>query len=122
MKAVKTVGTGPELVVRGLVRSLGARWRVGRGLPGTPDLANRRAKWAIQVFGCWWHCHGCRAGRLPTKDRAWWRAKFERNKARDARTGRELRRLGFRVLTLWECDVRRKTPSVARRIARFLLA
>ena len=100
--------TSPELEVRGALRSLGHSYRVSvRGLPGSPDIANKKRGWAIFVHGCFWHHHpGCRHATLPKKNREWWRDKFERNSARDARKLEELRALGFDVLVIWECETR----------------
>lgn len=79
--------------------------RPKRNLPGSPDLANIRLGIAVFVHGCFWHHHrGCRKATIPQRNRAFWLAKFERNRARDRQVARKLRRLGFRVVTIWECD------------------
>jgi G:T-mismatch repair DNA endonuclease (very short patch repair protein) len=71
--------------------------------------AARGARTVIQVKGCFWHAHFCLGGRIPLGK--YWRAKFARNQLRDRRNERRLRRLGWRVVTVWECRVRRWTPS-----------
>jgi DNA mismatch endonuclease, patch repair protein len=100
--------TKPELWVRSAVHAMGRRFRVeNRDLPGSPDLANRNGRWAIFVHGCYWHAHpGCPRATVPKRNRDFWLAKFDANRARDARAEEELWHRGFRVLVLWECEVR----------------
>jgi DNA mismatch endonuclease (patch repair protein) len=114
MKAVRREGTDIELAVRRTVARMGYRARPNtRSLPGRPDLSNKKRKWAIFVHGCFWHGHrhctktkGGAAGRVPVKNHVFWKEKLQSNRRRDARNVRLLRKLGFHVLTLWECDVR----------------
>ena len=106
MAAVKSKDTTPELLVRRLVHSLGYRYRLHvRSLPGTPDLVFPRLRKIINVNGCFWHLHGCPRCRVPSSRRGYWTAKLRRNAARDKRTQRELRRDGWRVMVLWECQI-----------------
>jgi DNA mismatch endonuclease (patch repair protein) len=100
--------TTPEQVVRKLLSAAGLRFRKeNRNLPGSPDLANRRARWAIFVHGCFWHAHrGCPRATVPKRNKAFWEAKFAANRARDARAVRALRRLGYSVLIVWECETK----------------
>lgn len=110
--------TGTEVLVRRLLHRLGFRFRVGgRGLPGRPDVANVSRGWAVLVHGCYWHHHaGCRRATVPTRNRAFWRAKFEANRARDRRVLRELRALGIRPVVVWECEIEDRPAAVARRL------
>lgn len=105
MASIRQHGTAPELAVRKALRTLGISYRTAnRDLPGSPDLANRRRKWAIFVHGCYWHRHrGCSRTTTPRRNRQTWVSKFEANVERDKRKARELRSLGFRVLIVWEC-------------------
>lgn len=122
MRAVRTSGTGPELAVAAILKSLRLRARRNvKGLPGSPDFFLAQANLAIFVHGCFWHGHSCaRGARVPKTNSAYWTVKVARNKARDARDRRRLNALGFRVLTIWEC--RLKHPArVAARIARTAL-
>lgn len=122
MKAVRQRGTRPEMEVRRLLRDLGIHYRVSnKGLPGTPDLANRSRRWAIFVHGCFWHGHrncaktkGGQNGRVPKQNRAYWEEKIRNNRERDARKERELTSLGFRVLVVWECELRERPKLVSR--------
>jgi DNA mismatch endonuclease (patch repair protein) len=124
MAAAKSKNTSPELIVRRIVHRLGFRYRLHvKELPGKPDLVFPRLKKIIIVNGCFWHRHTCGACRIPASRRSYWLAKVNRNAERDKRTTRALRRLGWRVLTLWECQTRRaKLPTLSKRILRFLAA
>lgn len=106
MSRIRRERTAPEEIVRRAARAMGLRLqRPKRNLPGSPDLANIRLGIAVFVHGCFWHHHrGCRKATIPQRNRAFWLAKFERNRARDRQVARKLRRLGFRVVTIWECD------------------
>lgn len=116
MRAVRRTGTKPEVVVQGLVRQLGIRFRVAsRALPGSPDLSNRRAGWAIFVHGCFWHGHaGCQLSSTPKSNVGFWTAKLEANRRRDRRKTRELRALGLTVFTIWQCETRDQKRLLAR--------
>jgi DNA mismatch endonuclease, patch repair protein len=90
------------------VHALGIRFRKNVGsLPGKPDLANKARKWALFVHGCFWHSHaGCKLASDPKSNRTYWSEKLRRNHARDAEKIAALQMMGFRVLVIWECDVR----------------
>lgn len=108
MAAIKGKDTKPELIVRKYLFSRGLRFRIQvRKLPGRPDIVLPKYKTVIFVDGCFWHGHeGCKYYRLPKSNIDFWRAKIERNTARDARNEAELRSQGWRVLRVWECDIR----------------
>ena len=123
MRCVKSGDTTPELVVRRLVHRLGYRFRLNnRRLPGAPDLVFPRLGKAMFVHGCFWHRHTCGAGQSTPASRVeYWDAKFARNVARDRRNLRKLRRLGWSVLVVWECQTGlRKREALERRVERFL--
>mgnify|MGYP002814667816 CR=1 FL=1 len=106
MGRVRREGTQPEAIVRRTAWRLGLRLRrPARRLPGSPDLANLGRGLAVFIHGCFWHGHrGCVRATVPKRNRPFWIAKFERNRARDRKVVRELRDLGFRVVTIWECE------------------
>ena len=108
----------PERVVRSFLSSAGLRFRTSnRDLPGSPDVANRTKKWAVFVHGCYWHHHtGCYRATVPTRNRAFWLAKFRDNRRRDRRVVSELERQGFTVSVVWECEVV-EPHTLARRLA-----
>lgn len=121
MARIKRANTKPERIVRSALHRLGYRFRIQfKGVPGRPDVAFPGRRKAIQVHGCFWHQHpGCRHARIPATRRDFWKAKFERNRARDARQLAEAEQLGWEVLTLWECDIA-DDDALADRLTRFL--
>jgi DNA mismatch endonuclease (patch repair protein) len=108
MGRIRSKNTLPEVRTRSAVHALGLRFRVHvADLPGKPDLANKTRRWAIFVHGCFWHSHaGCRLASSPKSNTDYWTEKLARNKRRDADKIATLRALGFRVLVVWECEVR----------------
>src|SRR3954447_10513430 len=105
MAAVTSKDTGPELLVRRIIHRMGYRYRLHvRTLPGTPDLVFPARRKIINVSGCFWHMHGCGRCQIPATRRPYWEAKLHRNRRRDQRTRRALQRLGWAVLTVWECE------------------
>lgn len=122
MAAVKSRDTGPEMIVRRLVHGLGYRYRLhDRSLPGCPDLVLPRLDAVILVHGCFWHRHRCPRCRVPSSRRGYWTDKLARNAARDQRVWRKLRRAGWRVLVVWECQTRPdRLGRLRERLAAFL--
>jgi len=121
MRAVRDRDTTPELVVRRMAFALGYRFRLhSRRLPGCPDLVFASQKKVIFVHGCFWHGHACPAGsKRPQSNAEYWTKKLFRNKRRDSANRLRLRALGWKALTIWECQLRR-VEGVERRVARFL--
>lgn len=123
MRAVRSTDTTPELAVRRLAHAMGFRYRLHAAeLPGKPDLAFPRLRKLILVHGCFWHRHHCRSGRsMPASRVDYWQQKFERNVRRDRANRRKLRRLGWGVMVVWECQTRpRNRIALERRLQRFL--
>ena len=108
MRAVKGRGTTPELAVRRLIWSLGGRYRLNRAdLPGKPDIALPGRRLAVFVNGCFWHGHDCaRGARVPKANRDYWTGKIARNRARDIASRAALEAKGWRVETVWECELK----------------
>lgn len=108
MRAVRSHGTRLELSLSDLLTSSGIKHRVQtRDLPGTPDIVLERIHVAIFAHGCFWHGHrNCLRGEPPKSRRAFWNAKLEMNRRRDASVARRLRRLGFHVITIWGCQMK----------------
>jgi DNA mismatch endonuclease, patch repair protein len=121
MRAVKGRGTAPERVVRRLVWSLGGRYRLNRAdLPGKPDIVLPGRRLAIFVHGCFWHGHDCaRGARVPKANRDYWTAKVARNRARDAKAREALGAAGWRVETVWECELKDR-PGLEGRVRSWL--
>ncbi|MDI6625258.1 MAG: very short patch repair endonuclease [Brevundimonas sp.] len=116
MRRVKGRDTGPELAVRRILRAAGIGYRLGGGgLPGKPDLVMKGRRTAVFVHGCFWHGHDCaRGARQPKANAAYWTAKIDRNRARDAAARAALEAAGWRVVTVWECGM--KAPDFAVRL------
>src|SRR5687768_3359050 len=107
MKRVRQRGTSAEITTRKALFSVGGRFRANvRDLPGRPDIANKGRRRAIFVHGCFWHHHRpCGRGRIPSGNRDFWIAKLSANVSRDRRKLALLRRAGYRVLVIWECEL-----------------
>lgn len=110
MAAIKGKDTKPEMIVRKYLFSRGLRFRVQvRRLPGTPDIVLPKYKTVIFVNGCFWHSHeGCKYFRLPKSNIEFWKDKIERNIERDKESMRALLDLGWKVIRVWECELRNK--------------
>lgn len=119
MSAIRGRNTCPEMAVRRYLYARGLRYRIhGAELPGRPDIVFRRLRTVVFVHGCFWHRHaGCRFSRLPKSNCLFWKTKLEGNQRRDRRAVARLRRAGWRVFTIWECDLEmRSLESLYRRI------
>ena len=121
MSAIRGRDTKPELVVRRFLHARGFRYRLHvRGLPGRPDIVLPRHRTVVFIHGCFWHRHrNCRFAVLPKSNRQFWLAKLSGNVRRDARNSLELRRAGWRVLTIWECST---SVASLRRLERRILS
>jgi DNA mismatch endonuclease (patch repair protein) len=121
MKRVRSTNTKPEMTVRRIVWALGWRYRLNvRSLPGKPDLAIRKAKKAIFVHGCFWHAHeGCRRATVPATRVDFWTSKLAYNRRRDQDNTRALENTGWKVLVIWECELR-DSRAVVDRLISFL--
>ena len=121
MRKIGSKDSVPELLVRRLVHAMGFRYRLHAvSLPGKPDLVFPRLRRIIEVYGCFWHQHAhCADGRMPNSREEYWTPKLARNRERDKSNLRALRRLGWRVLVVWECETSNPV-TLARRLARFL--
>lgn len=108
MSRVRSRNTGPELIVRKIVRDLGFRYRLHKkDLAGTPDIVFPPLQCIVLVNGCFWHRHrGCPRASVPATRTEYWLDRFARNISRDAAVLRALRKDGWRVLVVWECQTR----------------
>lgn len=118
MRRVKGRDTGPEMMVRRALRAAGVGYRLGGcGLPGRPDLVMKGRRVAVFVHGCFWHGHDCaRGARRPKANADYWDAKRARNIARDREAVAKLTKDGWRVVTIWECDLKH-SDAAARVVA-----
>src|SRR5438045_5308013 len=109
MAGIKGRDTKPELTVRRYLHRRGFRFRLrGRRLPGRPDIILPKHAAVVMVHGCFWHSHDrCKYAYKPKSNKSFWRAKLGGNAARDKVNRRRLAKLGWRVFTVWECQVDR---------------
>ncbi|MGB7469541.1 MAG: DNA mismatch endonuclease Vsr [Candidatus Binatus sp.] len=112
MARIRAKNTKPELAVRRALHRLGYRFRLhDPRLPGRPDIVLARHRLIIEVNGCFWHGHRCLKGRIPVGNRAYWVQKIGGNKIRERRNAHRLRAMGWKVKTVWECEVRRQNTD-----------
>jgi DNA mismatch endonuclease (patch repair protein) len=123
MGRVKSRDTSPEREVRQMIHRMGFRFRLNvRGLPGRPDIVLARHRKVIFVNGCFWHRHGaagCKLARLPKSRLDFWLPKLESNRLRDQRDMRKLRNAGWKILVVWECQLRHK-ERIENKLKSFL--
>ena len=125
MSRIRSRDTKPELLLRAALHRSGLRFTVNgplnRELPGRPDIVLPRYGAVVFAHGCYWHRHrGCKLAYEPKTRVEWWNAKFEANVARDRLVSGRLRRLGWAVYTVWECQIRKSPEEAAGRVARKL--
>jgi DNA mismatch endonuclease (patch repair protein) len=108
MRSVHSLDTKPEMAVRRLLHRLGYRYRLHQAdLPGTPDIVFSSRRKVIFVHGCFWHSHDCKAGaKRPKTNREYWQTKLLKNKLRDETYQNLLQTDGWRVLVVWECEIK----------------
>jgi DNA mismatch endonuclease (patch repair protein) len=122
MSRIRAKDTGPERAMRTLLRNAGQRgYRLHRkDVPGRPDIAFIGKRVALFVHGCFWHsCPHCQPPR-PKSNKAFWRLKLDRNAERDKRKAKELRTHGWQVVTIWECQLRKRPEAQLARVLRLL--
>ena len=102
--------TKPEIIVRKFLFSKGYRYRKNaKSLPGKPDIVLPKYKTVIFIHGCFWHGHKkCKAAKLPDTNLSFWKAKIDGNIKRDATKKKELKKLGYKVITVWQCQIKNK--------------
>ncbi len=121
MARVRSKHTMPEMIVRSLVHALGYRYKLHRGdLPGNPDLVFPSRGKIIFVHGCFWHRHGtCKNTRWPKSKLDFWKPKLEGNQRRDKANQKALKKLGWEMIIIWECQLK-DVERIAEKIIRFL--
>lgn len=106
MAAVKAKDTKPEKIVRSFLHAHGFRYSLfSKKIPGKPDMVLRKYKTLIFVNGCFWHGHDCKKGTLPKTNPEFWKEKIDGNKERDRKNKIELKKLGWNVIIVWECQI-----------------
>ena len=126
MSRIRSSNTAPEVALRRGLHALGLRFRLHRkDLPGKPDIVLTRYRTVVFVHGCFWHRHnGCKIATTPKSNTEFWIHKFESNVARDIQSRASLEVMGWKVITVWECELAstQMTASAARRVAGEILA
>jgi len=123
MSAIRGSNTKPEILMRSALHSIGLRYRLhDRNLPGKPDMVFPKHRAVVFVHGCFWHAHSCGNFRVPGTNTTFWREKLESNRKRDSIQSRALNRMGWKVITVWECRIltassRNSLSNLARTIA-----
>lgn len=110
MRKIKSENTRPEINVRSVLHKNGYRYSLHKKeLPGKPDLVLSRFKLVVFVHGCFWHQHkNCKRSNFPKTNKKYWINKLNRNKKRDQTNRQELKKLGYKVLTIWECETKKE--------------
>jgi DNA mismatch endonuclease (patch repair protein) len=121
MSQIRDKNTKPEIIVRSIVHGMGFRYSLHNNkLPGKPDIVLSRHKKIIFVHGCFWHMHNCKYGKVkPATNVNFWQVKRQGNVTRDKRNIKELKKLGWKVLVIWECQTKKPKKTIDR-IKKFL--
>ncbi len=121
MSRIKSKNTSPERLVRSMIHALGYRFRIHTDkLPGKPDIALARLKTVVFVHGCYWHRHpGCSLAYTPKTRTEFWEKKFSSNVLRDNHVANEILKLSWRILTVWECELK-DTEKLKKRLSKDL--
>ncbi len=116
MSSVRQQNTKPEIIVRSILHRLGFRFRKNvSSLKGKPDVVLPKYKTIIFVHGCFWHQHlGCKKSRRPATNSEFWNAKLDKNMKRDEQTETELKKQGWNVLTVWDCEIKDKDSLIQK--------
>ncbi len=123
MSHISGKNTKPEIIIRKLIHQLGYRFRLHKkDLPGKPDIVFPKYHKVIFVNGCFWHHHkNCSRSTLPSTNKKFWKEKIEGNVKKDKRNYRQLRRLGWGYLVIWQCQIKKsKTEKLMNKISSFL--
>lgn len=121
MSGIRATNTRPEKLLRSLLHGAGFRFRIHvADLPGKPDILLPRFQAAIFVHGCFWHGHGCSLFKWPSTRREFWRKKISGNCKRDAKNISELKKLGWRIAIVWECELRENHKHVLCELMKWL--
>lgn len=108
MSLIHSSDTKPEVIVRKLLHSLGYRFRLHKkDLPGKPDIVLKKHRTIIFIHGCFWHQHkGCKRSNIPKSNKSYWQLKLENNVKRDKQHKQSLKKLGWKTITIWECETK----------------
>ena len=106
MSQIRSSNTKPEIKVRSLLHSLGYRFRIHKtDILGKPDIVLKKYGAVIFVHGCFWHSHRCRDGKFPKSNKKYWIPKLKRNVERFKEVKAQLKKIGWKVIIIWECEI-----------------
>jgi len=122
MSKIRSKNTSPECRFRLSLFRMGYRYKKNvRQLPGSPDIVMKKYGLVIFINGCFWHRHeGCIKATIPNTNRPYWQKKFQRNIARDIANSRILESMGWRVMTIWECEIKQDLSSSLDKVVELL--
>ncbi len=122
MSKIRSLNSNPELILGSELFRLGFRYRKNvKALPGKPDLVLSKYKTVIFVHGCFWHSHmNCSDGRTPKSNQVYWIPKLIHNTRRDQVHQEKLKELGWKVLIVWECDIKKDLIKVASKLTAII--
>lgn len=122
MRQIRSKNSKPELAVRSVLHQMGFRFRIHRrDLPGSPDIVMSKYKVAIFVNGCFWHGHNnCKKATIPKTNISFWQKKIEMNKKRDEKVQCDLNEIGWKISTIWECEIILYKENLAQLLSRKL--
>jgi len=113
MSCIKSTESKPENIVRKFLFAKGLRYsKNSKKLPGCPDIVLKKYKTIVFVNGCFWHMHNCKYFVIPKSNNIFWEMKLNKNKERDLKNINELEKLGWNVITVWECQLKSKNREV----------
>jgi DNA mismatch endonuclease, patch repair protein len=122
MSNIRSKNTKPEIILRQTLHKLGYRYRIHvKELPGKPDIVLPKYHTVIQVHGCFWHCHNCIDGHIPKSNQTYWKNKLINNHKNDKKNDRMLKKKGWTVITVWECQLNNH-KNLAKQVARISYA
>jgi len=123
MSRIRSKNTKPEIIVRKYLHSLGYRFRLhDKKLPGKPDIVMKMHKTAIQVRGCFWHQHGCKYSNTPKSNKSYWLPKLKKNRERDKINDRKIKKIGWKLIVIWECKINKVLSKIPKNKTKFILS
>ena len=120
MSRIRSSNTSLELEVRRSLHALGFRYKLHSSLPGHPDIVFSKQRVALFINGCFWHSHGCKLSTTPSTRHDFWAEKLGKNKNRDERVNGQLKAMGWRVITLWECEIEERFETELARVVKVI--
>jgi len=120
MSRIRSQNTTPELLVRRFLHGNGLRYRLKSKLPGKPDIAFTKKKIAVFVHGCFWHVHNCKRAVMPKTNVGYWAQKLDRNKERDKAVQEKLKKTGWKIYVIWECQLKKEADIYLKKLLKYI--